>query len=141
MAQCLLSPSVILKKSTESLTRYNYQHLLEIVGISSHPLSAYQIAKKMGDRGSKYVYEMIEKHLCPYYGLYLTLTPNIDNSKVINEERINLATMLNGVFELNFPLARKGALLIQKGLQFPYVDHRQLEFTRDLNNDTITVSF
>jgi hypothetical protein len=130
-----------LKKSTESLTRYNYQQLLEVVGKSPNPLSAYQIAKQMGNSDNKYVYEMISKHLYPdLEDPYITITFRTDNIPGIKAEEINLATVLNGVFELNFPLAKTGKLFVQKGMQFRYVDHSQLEFSRNIVNDTITVS-
>ena len=97
-----------MKKSTESLTRPKYQQLLEIVGKSPYPLSAHQIAKNMGDVGSKYVYEMIEKHLCDYYELYITIPSNTNDIQDIKrEEKIKLATILNGVYDLDFPASRK----------------------------------
>ncbi len=131
-----------MKKSAESLTRHNYQQLLEVIGKNPYPLSAYQIAKKLGNTGSKYVYEMVEKHLCDHYELYITITPDTNDTQDLKrEEKVNLATILNGVYDLNFPLINKGALLIHRGLQFPYVDYKQLDFISDSVKGTITIIF
>jgi hypothetical protein len=59
---------------------------------------------------------MIRKHLHPdLQDVYITITFRTDNIPGVSVEEINLATILNGIFELNFLLAKRGKLFSCKG--------------------------
>ena len=63
---------------------------------------------------------MIRKHLHrDLQDVYITITFRTDNIPGVSVEEINLATtILNGVFELNFLLAKRGKLFsLQRELQ------------------------
>lgn len=63
---------------------------------------------------------MIRKHLHrDLQDVYITITFRTDNIPCVSVEEINLATtILNGVFELNFLLAKRGKLFsLQRELQ------------------------
>jgi hypothetical protein len=59
---------------------------------------------------------MIRKH--PHADLqdvYITITFRTDNIPGVSVEEINLAPLLNGIFELNFPPAKREKLFSCKG--------------------------
>jgi hypothetical protein len=94
-----------MKKSQEYLTKIDYTAMLRRIGLSTKPLSSYQIKKEMEKYGSPesqtpYAYEMI-KNLCPRRKNQLLPLSKLNRIPGNVEDESKLVSLINRYFQLN----------------------------------------
>ena len=94
-----------MKKSPDYLTKLDYTTMLRRIGLSTKPISSYQIKKEMEKYGSSesqtpYVYEMI-KNLCPRRKNQKLLLCRLDRIPGNVEDESKLVSFINRHLQVN----------------------------------------
>lgn len=94
-----------MRESREYLTKEDYTMMLRRIGLSTRPLSSYQIKKEMEKYGSPesqtpYVYEMI-KNLCPRRKNQSLSLCRLDRIPGNAEDESKLVSLINRYFQLS----------------------------------------